>query len=222
LLKRLGSLGLALRQWQTVKYEEHKAIGRFEGTVFDPPAWKPRVPTAAFRHAQPEDLFWAARRVTAFSDEMIRAIVKTGEYSDPDAERHLADVLIQRRDKIGAAYLVAVNPLVNVSLSPEGRLTFENAAVATGVAAAPAGGYRVRWARFDNVTGAIAPIGESTVAPDEQPAAPGPLPLEAGAFVRVEMAATAPPHEKWARPVRAFFRRGANGWSLVGLDRNGE
>ena len=50
-----------------------------KGRVFDPVTWKPRVPTAALRHAQPDDLFWAARRVMAFSDEMIRALVKTGD-----------------------------------------------------------------------------------------------------------------------------------------------
>ena len=43
----------------------------------------------------------------AFSDEMIRAIVKTGQYSDPVAEKHLADVLIKRRNKIGQAYLTS-------------------------------------------------------------------------------------------------------------------
>ena len=52
----------------------------------------------------------------AFSDEMIRAVAKTGQYSDPKAEQLLADVLIQRRDKIGRAYLNGVSPLVNLSL----------------------------------------------------------------------------------------------------------
>ena len=56
------------------RYEEHPAIGRFEGTAFDPAGWKPRVPTAAFLRARADDTFWAARRVVAFSDEMIRAI----------------------------------------------------------------------------------------------------------------------------------------------------
>ena len=52
----------------------------------------------------------------AFSDEMIRAIVKTGQYSDPAAEKLLADVLIQRRNKIGQVYLTKINPLVNLAL----------------------------------------------------------------------------------------------------------
>ena len=42
----------------------------------------------------------AARRVMAFSDDLIRAAVQTGQYSDPVAAAHLASVLRQRRDAI--------------------------------------------------------------------------------------------------------------------------
>ena len=100
-----------------------------ERDVFDPAGWTPRVPTAAILRARDDDTFWAARRVMAFSDEMIRALVKTGQYSEPQAEALLAKVLIQRRDKIGHAYVPAVNPVVNVALSETGMLTFANAAV---------------------------------------------------------------------------------------------
>ena len=218
--KRLVSLGFLIRPWQTVSYVDNPAVGRFEGIQFEPATWKPRVPTAAFRHAQPDDLFWAARRVMAFSDEMIRGLVKTAMYSDPNAERHLAEVLIQRRDKIGAAYLMAVTPLVDFELSPGGELSFDNAALTAGVAAAAGGGYRVKWARFDNLTGSATPIGESTVAAGERPSAPAPLPAVEGAFVRVEVSAVAPAHETWT-PVHAYFKRSGNAWTLVGLVRSG-
>src|SRR5205085_7916648 len=120
--KRLVTFGFAVAPWQSARYEDLPAIGRFEGDVFDPVTWKPRVPTAALRHAQPDDLFWAARRVAAFSDDMIRAVVKTAHYSEPEADRLLTEVLIKRRDKIAAAYLTAVNPLVNLALTPGGML----------------------------------------------------------------------------------------------------
>src|SRR5215203_1553860 len=77
--KRLFTLGFFLQPWQTAAYDEHPAIGRFEGTAFDPAGWKPRAPTAAFLRARDDDSFWAARRVMAFSVEMIRALVKTGQ-----------------------------------------------------------------------------------------------------------------------------------------------
>ena len=59
-----------------------------------------------------DDAFWAARRVAAFTDDLIRAAVHTGEFSDPAAEKYLGDVLIKRRDKIASIYLTAVNPIV--------------------------------------------------------------------------------------------------------------
>jgi hypothetical protein len=221
LLKRLASIGLFIRPWQTVPYVDSPAIGRFESAAFDPLTWRPRVPTAAFRHAQPDDLFWAARRVMAFSDDMIRAIVKTAAYSDPAAERHLADTLIQRRDKIGRAYLSGVNPLVNLALSSDLRLSFENAAVAAAVAAEPQDGYRVSWARFDNDTGALAPLGESTIGARDRAQAPAGVTDAPGTFVRVTISAVRPPHDAWSTPLHAYFRRDAEGWTLVGVDRQG-
>lgn len=219
LLKRLVTFGIYTQPWETVDYEENAAIGRFEGKVFDPTTWKPRVPTAAFLRARPDDDFWAARRVMAFSDEMIRAIVKTGDYSDPAAEKHLADVLIERRDKIGRAYLVAVNPLVNFALDDAGTLTFENAAVDARVAAEPAAGYSVTWHSFDNDTGATSPVGEPQMATATRLPAPSALPERVGAFVKVQVAAVGSPHEAWTKPVDVYFRRAETGWKLVGLER---
>ena len=71
-----------------------------------PPTWRLRD----------DDAFWAARRVAAFTDELIRAAVHTGQFSDPAAEKYLGDVLIQRREKIKSIYLTQVNPIVNPRL----------------------------------------------------------------------------------------------------------
>ena len=169
--------------------------------------------------ARADDTFWAARRVMAFSDEMIRALVKTGQYSDPQAEALLATVLIQRRDKIGRAYLPPINPVVDVALNDSGVLTFENAAVAAGVAPAPAGGYLIHWARFDNNTGAATgELGTSTATAAGQSQAPVALPVAAGSYIKVEIRAVQPVNPAWGVPVAAYFRR-SGGWKLVGLDR---
>ena len=158
----------------------------------------------------------------AFSDEMIRALVKTGEATaSPAAERHLADVLIQRRDKIGAAYLIAVNPLVDFSLSSDGRLSFANAAVAAGVAAEPTGGYRVT----------LGPVRQRHGLAERHrrrrgrrlPHAgrgAGSTAVPRGSFVCVRVAPVRPALRDMG-PVRAYFRRAAGSWALVGLDRSG-
>jgi hypothetical protein len=155
----------------------------------------------------------------AFSDEMIRAMVKTGAYSDPAAEQHLADVLIERRKRIGERYLVSVNPIVDVALDASGTLTFENAAVQAGVAEAPPRGYSAAWARFDNATGNTTPIGTPTSSSAGRMSAPSGLPTSDGTFVRVQISAVDPPPKAWAQPVDVYFRRAGGGWKLVGLER---
>jgi hypothetical protein len=208
-----------MQPWQTIPYRQFKSIGRFEGDYFKPEEWRPRVPAAAMLHARADDNFWAARRVMAFSDEMIRAIVKTGQYSDPAAEAYLADVLIKRRDKIGKAYLPAVNPLVNFQLDASGVLTFENAAVNAGFAPAPRGGYEARWYLFDNSSGGTSPLGSPVVSPALKVTAPAGLPTGDCVFVKIEVAAIDPPESSWTIPVQVYFRRLAAGWKLVGLQR---
>jgi hypothetical protein len=215
--RRLLSFGFALSPWQTARYETHDSVGRFEGDSFDPKTWKPHWATTAYVEARADDTFWAARRVMAFSDDLIRAVVKTGEFSDAAAQSYLADVLIKRRDKISQAYLTAINPVVNPRLDTSGALTVENAATAAGVAKAPTG-YRASWYAFDNTTGETRPLGE-TGSPSSTIPAPQNLPSSNGAFVCVDLSAESTEHPSWREPARACFRRTGSGWKLVGLER---
>jgi hypothetical protein len=215
--KRTITLGFYLQPWQTVDYQENRAIGRFEGDEFDPLEWRTRVPAAALLQARDDDNFWAARRVMAFSDDMIRALAKTGKYSDPAAEKLLADVLIKRRNRIGQVYFSRINPVVNLSLDPAGVLRFENAAASAGMVKEPLN-YAISWGVFNNNTGEITPLGDNQSGTGEI-AAPNGLPKSSGAYVTAEVRVVNPPHAPWAKPVRATFRRTGSGWKLVGLDR---
>jgi hypothetical protein len=163
-----------------------------------------------------DDAFWAARRVAAFSDEMIRAIVHTGEFRAPAAEKAIADIMIKRRDKIVRAYLPAVNPIVTPRLE-NNRLSFENAAVAADVAKAP-DAYRASWFYFDNATGESRPLSETTSATTTIDAPAG-LPTAAASFIMVELSADSKEHKAWQLPIRTYFRLDAGGWKLVGLER---
>jgi hypothetical protein len=212
--KRLATLGFGLSPWQTARYNEYPSIGKFESKAFDPRKWRPQTPVRAYIEMRDDDAFWAARRVAAFSDELIRAVVHTGQFSNPAAEKELADVLMQRRDKIKSVYLTAVNPIVNPRLDAKG-LTFENAAVAAGVARGTAT-YRAAWMAFDNTTGATRALTETTSATTTISA---PADLPSSGYVAVDIAAASDTYPTWKIPVRAYFRKDGSGWKLVGLDR---
>ena len=215
-LRRMLTLGFWLSPWQTAPYTEYDSVGRFEGDAFDPMTWRPHAPTKAYMEMRADDAFWAARRVIAFSDDEIRAVVAAGKLTDAAAERHLVDVLIKRRDAIARAYLPAINPIVDPALSA-GTLTFRNAAVDAGVAPAPES-YRAVWHRFDNATGSTSPIGE-TSSREARMEAPAGLPTAPGSYVQVDLSASSAAHASWATPIVVHFRSTATGWQLVGLER---
>ena len=212
--KRLVTLGFGLSPWQTVDYIEYPSVGKFEGNVFDPRKWRPQTPTVAYMEMRADDAFWATQRIAAFTDDLIRAIVRTGQYSDPAAEKYIGDVLIQRRETIKRIYLTAVNPIMNPRLDAKG-LTIENAAVAGGVATGPET-YRASWMRFDNATGATTPLSETKSTTTTIPAPNG---LPSSGYVAVDIAADSAMHPTWKVPVRAYFRQEGGGWKLVGFER---
>ncbi|HEX7136538.1 MAG TPA: hypothetical protein VF219_01755 [Vicinamibacterales bacterium] len=215
--RRFLSFGFSLSPWQTVPYKEYASVGRFEGDAFDPTTWKPQTPTTAYLELRADDAFWAAGKVMAFTDDLIRAAVHTGQFSDAAAENHLATVLMERRNKIGRTYLTAVNPIVNPRLDAAGQLTFDNAAVSAGFADAPSA-YRAAWSRFDNATGDTTHIGETRSAATTM-TAPANLPGAPDSFVEVDISAESSAHASWQEPIRTYFRRTTSGWTLVGLER---
>ncbi len=217
LKRRLLTFGFALSPWHTVDYTFYPSVGYFEGDRFDPRTWRPQTPVTAFVEMRDDDAFWAARRVAAFTDDLIRAAVHAGEFSDPLAERHLAAVLMKRRDRIAQVYLPAVNPVVDLRLAPDGTLAFANAAVDAGVADPP-DRYSARWSWFDNATGALRSIGATESATTTMHA-PGEGLRRGGDFVEIDVACASAVHPAWQQPVKTFFRRAAGGWKLVGLER---
>ena len=216
-LIRMATLGLVAPSWAFIEYPDYPSIGHIEAEMFKPLEWTPHYQNAAIEHSRPDDEFWAARRVMAFSDEAIRAIVRTGQYSDKAAETYLGNVLIARRDKIGRAWLTAVNPLADFAIE-ESRLTFRNEAVRYD-AASPPQDYRIRWARFDNETQEATPAGgESSTT---SPAADIPAELRqapVSSYIRVEVRTIHADYPSW-QPIFAFFRRDSSGWTTVGLER---
>lgn len=214
----IRAFGFFVKPWRTVDLYTSPTIGSLprDNSTFDPDGWRPRVPNAAFVRARADDKFWAATKLAAISDDMIRAAIREGQFDDEDAERFLAGAIIERRDAILRAYLPAINPVTLPSLGAGGVLTFGNAAVDAGVAEAPSG-YRAEWFTFDNLTRNSMPVGETSGAASRLDAPSG-LPTAPGSYIRVEITATGG-RASWNEPVHAYFVRTIEGWRLVGFER---
>ncbi len=211
------SFGLYVRPWLRVHDPKTPpAVGRFSADGFDPRTWVANYPKTAYDNMRDDDAFWAARIVARFSDDMIRTLVRTGNYSDPAAVEMLTDVISKRRDRIKQVWLTGINPIANPTLSPEGELRFENVAVMNDVGGHP-DGYALRWSRFDNATDTLTPVGDEAVVRETRASAPAEI-LEGSAYISVRIATRHPRYPDWV-PVQVYFRRTDAGWQTVGLDR---
>lgn len=200
-LAKMLTAGLWVEDWERADYGNHREVGRFTAEAFHPDRWTSNYPNPAFLNRLPDDEFWSAKQVMAFTNQEIRAIVETGEYSDPAAVDYLAGTLAKRRDIIGRTYFAKVLPLDRFEVRG-GELSFHNLAVDHGLWHAPR--YTWEWATFDNESGqpatTIAGATGSTV----------PLAAQSGYVVATIRAAGRP-----EKSVRVYVR----GSKVVGIDR---
>ena len=96
LLPRMFDLGLYSPDWERADYPNIKSVGRFEAETFDADTWTSNYPNPAFLNRLPDDTFWAAKQVVAFTEPEVRAMVETGEYSDRAAVDYMVKTLIER------------------------------------------------------------------------------------------------------------------------------
>ena len=123
-------------------------MGPYDAESYDPDAWKTDYVNPMFETVTKRDAFWAARIITSFSDEDLRAMVETGQYSDPQAVEYLTRILAARRDIVGLTYFDTdlINPLDTFSVSSrEGvdMLQWRDLAVARGYVGEETIRYRV-------------------------------------------------------------------------------
>jgi hypothetical protein len=223
--KGLFSFGLWTRGWTKVRYPANRSLGNIEADFFEPAKWKTEYPQPAFDQMDAADAFWAASIVSRFTDPMIKAIVDTGELSDPEAARYLTDVIIRRRDKVVAAWIVQTNPLDSFAVrrtATGAELSFDNAAVRLRLAQ-PADTYKVAWLALDNISGTERSVGDEVDNSTRRLAIPAAAwgPIDSGGF-RYAVASIKtfePGYPVWANPVRVTVRDRAGTLEIVGIER---
>jgi hypothetical protein len=199
------TFGFFVPRWERSHYPRLTGVGLFDSWSFDPVAWKPNYPNPAFMMMDREDAFWAAKQVAAFTDAEIRALVETGEYSDPRAAQWIADCLIKRRDKIADAWFSRVLPLDHFRIT-DGRLEFEDLQT-RGDRTDPE--YSVSWTSWDG-------DGWSAPLPDASTRVPGFRTDTQYLSATIRAVGSAESEQL----VRVYVRPGQNGPEVVGIRRS--
>jgi hypothetical protein len=204
--RNVAGLGVATPAWMKETFPTLPEVGAFGSEAFDPNAWTTSDPNPAFLNRLPDDAFWAARHVVAFTADEIRAIVRTGQYSQR-AEDWITATLIARRNRIGRTYFSAVLPLDRFRVAGH-ALAFDDLGVSSGYSAPRS--YTIEWHRFDNAKDVLTDtIG---TGPDLPAEAEG---LAAGSYFAARVYAGSA-----AMNVTVYLRRQADGMAVVGIDRS--
>ena len=201
---QLFSLGLAVPYWAKADFPNLPSIGRFESARFDPARWVPEYPNPAFLNRLPDDEFWAAKQIMSLGNDQIRAIVGTGQYSDPKAADWLAQCLIERRDKIGRAFYRKVLPIDKFEIR-DNQLVFEDLSEKADFGGA--GPYRIQWFQFDEGTEATSLIPGATNTA---------VPAASGPYLVARIASESRPAQLVDLTVRLG---GSTSPTVVGIDR---
>ena len=205
---RIAQLGLAPAQWERARFPKATAVGNLEAELFEPDNWKSNYPNPAFLSRLPDDEFWAAKIVMAFTDDDIRAIVEIGRFSDPRVVDYIAATLAERRNKIGQTYFSKVLPLDRFRVQG-GELQFED--LAAGYGLRPAEEYTVRWSLFDNISQQHRTLSGSVSRrlPDQAAQAPSGTYFSAVIY--------SPKEER--RSVTVTIRKAEHEYEVVGVER---
>lgn len=132
------------KRWEETGMTVHPspAIGYFDNRGFHPGKYKTQLPYYAFKDLTLADAFWATKIIMSFSDEEIRTVVETGQYSKAEDADYIAKTLIERRDIIGKFWFGKVTPLDHFEVKGN-ELSFEDLSVKYGFEKAEDAVYQV-------------------------------------------------------------------------------
>ena len=207
-LKNIVGMGVYAPDWQRAHYPGIRSVGLLESTVFDPAKWRPMTESAALANHLPDDDYWAAKQILAFTDDDLRVVVKAAQYTDPQAEEWVAKCLIERRDKVGRYCLDRVLPLENFRIE-DGTLRFDDLAVQRGFRSAQ--NYTIQWSEFRNLQKDHSTLErENSFRVPERALAAG-----SGAYYAAKISA-----DVQGKTLTVYLRKGEAGFKVVGIERD--
>lgn len=210
------TLGVVARPWDLARREPGQEVfGYFTARGFEPDRWKGEYPNPAFGRVTEHDAAWAARIIARFTPAHVAAIVKVGNFTNPENERYLTRVLLERREILLRRYFSKLSPLADVSVDGS-RLCAVDLARLTGVSEPRRYSASARRGRGPAITHVVDVLADGRVcvdlagpAPDASAAPDSP---ERYMVVRLSNGAAGP-------LVLHFYDLGLAGLRLAGIER---
>jgi len=111
-----ATLGLVERPWdRATRTPGAEIFGYFTAAHFDPDRWRGEYPNPAFMRMTEHDAAWAARIIARFTPEHVSAAVHVGDFTNPEHERFLVRVLLERQRLLLLRYFSKLSPLTDLS-----------------------------------------------------------------------------------------------------------
>ncbi|MBU8869969.1 MAG: hypothetical protein KOO60_03730 [Gemmatimonadales bacterium] len=150
ILGRALTLGLVDDAWAGLERPPGlDEIGLFDVESFRPGKWKPDLPNSQMANLTRLDGYWAAKIISAFTEDDLRVIVRQGDYQDPRSEEYLVSTLLARQEKIVRYWFELVPPLDFFQPTPEG-IWFQDLATKRGFLPLAGTSYRYRLSAVDS------------------------------------------------------------------------
>jgi hypothetical protein len=112
------TLGIPIRAWDlATRTPGHEIFGFFNVRDFRPDHWRSEYPNKAFSRMTERDGAWMARILSHFTPEMIRALARSGNFSEESQATYLADVLEGRLELILERYLTRLSPISDLRVA---------------------------------------------------------------------------------------------------------
>jgi hypothetical protein len=109
---RTFSFGVRTPQYRQVALDEEMPdAGWYESDVFTANGFRPMMQNPAFQRMTARDGYWAAKILSAFTDEHLRVAVEQGQYRDQRTADYMVAALAGRRDKICRYWFDRIAPL---------------------------------------------------------------------------------------------------------------
>jgi len=143
---RFLALGFHEDAWVALERPEGlDEVGMFDVETFEPEKWKPDLPHSGMANLTAADGYWAAKVMSAFTVDHIRAMVDEAQYQNPKAADYLVSVLLGRQEKIISYWFTEVPPLDFFQVDGH-RVHYSDLGVVRGFLPADGVAYRYRLA----------------------------------------------------------------------------